>query len=446
MKYPKAFTLCGLVFAFERIAYYGSRSMLTLFLFTAAANGGLGVDRGVATATTANLMAFTFAAPIVGGWICDRWLSARKAVPLGLLLMAAGWAAGYWAQSVWQVNVMIALISIGTGFFKGNLSALAGCLVPQEGKDEAFSWLYSLTNLGCLIGPLLLGSAYAQFFATTSAEGELVYGFRPVFLCSGISCLLAAILFGVTCRFLGDVGKRPFRKEKAAGGGGAVQAPLTKAERQHVLFVVLLSFLSIFFWFFYYQAGTSLTLYMQEDVDRVILGFEIPATWLDTGINGLLCVILPPFVAMAWKALSARSGREWGMTRKLAIGFFFLALSFVALAVGELLRNGGKASAIWCVWFAVLMSLGELCFSPLNNSMVSRLAPAKYLGLLMGVRALSVFAASKLSGYLEGVIESFGMLTVLIAAPVILLVLGALLLVLEGTLTKMEFAADPKSE
>lgn len=438
-RYPTAFTLCGLVFALERVAYYGSRSMLTLFLFTAVASGGLGVERTVATATTANLMAFTYAAPILGGWLCDRWFSPRKAVPLGLLLMAAGWACGFFAGSVWEVNGMIALISLGTGLFKGNLSALAGGLVRQEEKDGAFSWLYSLTNLGCLLGPLLLGGAYTGLFASAGADGGIVYGFRPVFLCSGISCLLGALLFLAIIPKLGEVGQRPFRWGE---NRAEEKCPLTPAERKHVWFILLLSLCSIFFWVFYYQAGTSLTLYMQEDVERTVLGFEIPTTWLDTGINGLLCILLPPAMAALWEGLSRRSGRPWGMTRKLAIGFFLLALSFVALAVGEASRAGGKASVVWCLWFALLMSLGELSFSPLNNSMVSRLAPARYLSLLMGARILSIFAASKLSGSLEGVIAAVGMETVLVTAPALLVLLGALLLLGERWLGRLEFAED----
>lgn len=439
-RYPKSFTLCGFVFSLERIAYYGSRSMLTLFLFTAVASGGLGVDRTVATATTANLMSFTYASSIVGGWLCDRWVSPRKAIPIGLTLMALGWSCGYFAQNVVQVNAMIALITLGTGLFKGNLSALAGQLVPQEDKDGAFSWLYSLTNLGTFIGPLLLGGAYASFFATSGADGSIIYGFRPVFLLSGLSCLLGALLFLVILPQIGDVGKAPFgaMKDKTA----REKRPLTPAERKHVWFILLLSFCSIFFWMFYYQAGTSLTLYMQEDVNRTILGFEIPTTWLDTSINGLLCILLPPAMAALWAMLSRRSGKPWGMTRKLAIGFFLLALSFVALAVGDLSRGGDKASVVWCLWFALFMSLGELSFSPLNNSMVSRLAPARYLSLLMGVRTLSIFAASKLSGWMEGIIENLGMTTVLVAAPILLLVFGVLLLLGEKWLGALEFASD----
>ena len=148
VKHPKGLYVCGLTFTFERFAFYGSKTLLLLFLAQTIAKGGLGVSKADAAAIAANLAAFTYLAPIFGGMICDRWIGARYCVILGSVIMAIGYALGFFATNVMWVHAMIILISIGTGFFKGNLNALVGELYDDNTrKDAAFSLLYSFVNL-----------------------------------------------------------------------------------------------------------------------------------------------------------------------------------------------------------------------------------------------------------------------------------------------------------
>src|SRR5699024_3618667 len=124
--------VCNLTFTFERLAYYGAKPILLLFLITALGEGGLGIDNAQATVIAANLTAYTYLAPIIGGYISDRWLGARYAIPLGSVIMAVGYLIGWKATRAAMVNLMVIVISIGTGFFKGNLSAIQGRMYDDK--------------------------------------------------------------------------------------------------------------------------------------------------------------------------------------------------------------------------------------------------------------------------------------------------------------------------
>ena len=126
-KYPFGFYVCVLSFTIERMAFYSSKWLIGVFIVAAVAKGGLGLDAAEGAKMGANLVAFTYLTPIIGGWIADRWVSPRLCVVLGAVLMGAGYVFGW--QSALQgspalVWVMIALVSIGTGLFKGNVSAI----------------------------------------------------------------------------------------------------------------------------------------------------------------------------------------------------------------------------------------------------------------------------------------------------------------------------------
>ena len=158
LKHPRGFYACCITFTFERLAFYGAKPLLLLFLITAVAEGGLGVERTDAAVMAANLTAYAYMAPLIGGVICDRWMGARYAITLGYIIMAIGYVVGYRAQGSGGVNAMIILVSIGTGFFKGNLNALIGRQYrSKELLDTAFSIQYSYINIGAFIGSLLTG-------------------------------------------------------------------------------------------------------------------------------------------------------------------------------------------------------------------------------------------------------------------------------------------------
>lgn len=157
-KHPKGFYACCITFMFERLAFYGAKPLLLLFLITAVAEGGLGIERTDAAIMAANLTAYTYMAPLIGGVISDRWLGARYAISFGYIIMALGYIVGWRADSPAMINAMIILVSIGTGLFKGNLNALIGRQYHnKELLDAAFSIQYSYVNVGAFVGSLLTG-------------------------------------------------------------------------------------------------------------------------------------------------------------------------------------------------------------------------------------------------------------------------------------------------
>lgn len=120
-KHPKGFYACCITFMFERLAFYGAKPILLLFLITATLQGGLGIERTDAAVMAANLTAYTYMAPLIGGIISDRWLGARYAISLGYIIMAIGYLVGWKATGPGMVNLMIILVSIGTGLFQRKL-------------------------------------------------------------------------------------------------------------------------------------------------------------------------------------------------------------------------------------------------------------------------------------------------------------------------------------
>ena len=190
-KHPKGFYACCITFMFERLAFYGAKPLLLLFLITAVAEGGLGIERTDAAIMAANLTAYTYMAPLIGGVISDRWLGARYAISLGYVIMALGYIVGWRADSPAMINAMIILVSIGTGLFKGNLNALIGRQYHnKELLDAAFSIQYSYVNVGAFVGSLLTGFLYLHVFK----KGD-VLGFRQCFLMAALWCIVGLVWF-----------------------------------------------------------------------------------------------------------------------------------------------------------------------------------------------------------------------------------------------------------
>lgn len=416
-KHPFGFHVCCITFMFERLAYYGAKPILLLFLITAVAQGGLEINATDATVITANLIAYTAIAPIIGGVISDRWIGARYSVTLGMLLMTVGYALGWFAKDVALINTMILLVSLGTGLFKGNLNALIGCQYP-DGKvlDEAFSIQYSYINIGTFVGSLLSGYLYLHIFA----NGE-VLGFRQCFLVASGFCAIGTLWFILNLKNLQGQGIKPYKyleEEKKS---------LSDIEKKHVFAIVLVAILSVIFWLFYFQQDLALVIYMTDYVDMNLGGFVIPMTWITTSWNGLFCIILGGVMAKIWKKLGDRPQGDVSLFCKIGWSFAFLGLGFGVMAVCEWSRlNSGavlaKSSFIWPFLFVTLITIGEMCFSPLRNSFVSKYAPKKYLSLLMGVIASSSFFANKLSPYVQVVITELDVYTVFIGIFVIMMI------------------------
>ena len=414
-KHPKGFYACCITFMFERLAFYGAKPLLLLFLITAVAEGGLGIERTDAAIMAANLTAYTYMAPLIGGVISDRWLGARYAISLGYVIMALGYIVGWRADSPAMINAMIILVSIGTGLFKGNLNALIGRQYHnKELLDAAFSIQYSYVNVGAFVGSLLTGFLYLHVFK----KGD-VLGFRQCFLMAALWCIVGLVWFVLNWGNLQGQGIKPFKyltDEKGeiigsthtADEGAGKKEPLSKKEKERMGAIILVSALSVIFWLFYYQQDLALVIYMTDYVKMSLGSFEIAPSWITTTWNGLLCV----------------------------------GLAFGVMVLCELFRGVGadasvKASVLWPILFSAVITIGEMCFSPLRNAFVSKYAPKKYLSLLMGVIAVSTFVANKLSPYVQAFIEKFDVFPVFVGIFVIMMAFTALLFAANKQLNKL---------
>ncbi len=445
-KYPFGFYIGCLTYTFERFAFYGTKPLLVLYLTELVAKGGLEIPKATATIIAANFTAYTYIAPLIGGYICDKWLGARYAVTLGCIIMGLGYLIGWKSTSLASVNMMIYVVSIGTGLFKGNLAGLMGRMFENDDQmDAAFSIQYSFVNIGAFFGSAIMGAAYMSFFQ----HGE-VLGYRQVFLFCGALVILGGILFTASYGKLHGQGKLPFKYRTDAHGNvigetvldkkeKASSAKLTKKERNGVLAIVFVSFVSIIFWTFYEQQSNALSLYAQDFVDMTLFGITLSPAHVFVSWNGLLCIFLSLAAAKLWATLAKRPQGDLTMFQKVTLSFAFLGLAYTILIFMELTRGGGtnKASVLWLLFFGILITIGEICFSPLGNSFVSKVAPKKYLSLLLGVWILATFAANKLTGYVQGLIENFGFMQIMVTFSVVSFVTMVILFALSKSLNKL---------
>lgn len=411
-KFPFGFYVCCLSFTFERLAYYAAKWGLSIFIVVAVAKGGLGLDKSVGATMSSYLVAFTYITPVIGGYIADRWISPRLLVPVGEILMGLGYLCAWKVNGVGMLWVMIVLIAVGTGFFKGNVSGINGRLFPSSDQDEldtAFSLQYSFVNIGSFIGTTFL-----------SLIGTNV-GYREMFLVCGIFMFIdcAWWLFGM--RFFGDAGKKPFlidnRTENVEKADKEKDnAPLTKLERNRVIAILIVTLFSGIFWLIWYMA--YMPVYYEFGpasqggsgwANWNIGSFEMPTAWFDS-MNGLLCIILCPVFAGIWAKMRQRPQGDWGMFTKTAIGIIVLGLCTASMVLAAVLsgQSSEHPVGIWVIILtAVCMTVGEVIFSPLGNAFISKYSPKKLLGTMLGVWPLIIFFSGLAYGPLYNWLENF---------------------------------------
>lgn len=438
-KFPFGFIVCCLTFTFERLAYYGGKWGIAVFVALEAANGGLGLTSEQGAIFSSQFVAWTYITPIIGGFIADRWVSPRLLVPLGEVLMAAGWFAISRAQGSGGVWLAIILLAVGTGFFKGNVSGINGRQFAND-KDTlttAFSIQYMFVNIGSFCG--------TTFLALIGTQGS---GFRAMFMACAVFMLIDAAwwLFGM--KYLGDAGKKPFLVDNRAedvekADVASEKRPLVALEKNRVVAILIVTFLSGLFWLFwyllympvYYEFGPESQAGMGW-ANWNIGSFEMPTAWFDS-MNGLLCIILAPTLAVVWNNLS-KKGKDLSMMTKTALGIMLLGLGVAAMALGSAIFNGsGTPVGVWLIILtAVCMSVGEMLFSPLGNSFISEYAPRQYLGTLLGAWPFIIFFAGLAYGPLYNAMRVNFTRSFLIAA-IIIFVCGAAMLLFKNKFESM---------
>lgn len=445
MKKPFGFYVCSLGFTFERLAFYAMKYLLAIWIATEAAKGGLGLTDSEGTFISAMFVAGTYITPILGGIIADYWVSPRICVPLGMILMGAGYLAAWKAHSMGMVWVMIILVAVGTGLFKGNLSGINGLLFHNEADlNNAFTVQYSFVNVGSFIG-----TTFIAMLAVTGLFGFKM-SFNNVFLLCAIFLFVDAAWFILNQKSLGDAGKKPFKHDQRQIQGVEKKketdnAPLTKSDWNRIIAVVLVTLFSVVFWMVWYLAYYPAYFYFGwgdgasylNHANWFIGNFQVPTAWFDS-LNALTCILLGPVIAIIWEKMAKRPKGDISMFKKTALGMILVGCSFVVMVVADIVRGEGQASLLWIVLVAVLMSVGEMIFSPLGNSFITKLAPAKVMGLLLGFWPIAVFFAQMIYPPLYKFLKTvpFQLGYGVLAAVVI--ILGFILWAFSGKLDKLE--------
>lgn len=444
-KWPFGFYVCSLSFSFERCAYYTAKWLMVYFVVTEVAKGGLGLTKSDGALMSSFIVAFTYITPLIGGFIADRWVSPRLLVPLGEILMGLGYLCAWQADSKSMLYAMIALVSIGTGFFKGVLSGINGRQFPKADEDmlnSVFSVQYSFVNLGSFIG-----TTFLSLLAMNASP-------RLTFLVCGLLMFFNAAWWIFGQKFIAnDAGKVPFlvdnRVEKVDTKAKEKDTtPLTTMEKKRVAAILLCTLFSGVFWLIWYMV--YLPIYFEfAPVEQGGLGwanwnignFQIPGAWFDS-VNALVCIILGPVLAVVWAKMAARPKGDMSMFKKTAFGIILLGLAIVAMVVAGLLSGEGERTVgVWIiVVVALLISTGEMLFSPLGNSFINKFAPKKLLGTLLGVWPLIVFFAGLLYGPLYNWLGNFRFLYAYSGVAAVVLLCGIVLWVMSAQLDKLVVA------
>lgn len=441
-KWPLGAYICFLTFTFERLAYYAAKWGIAMFVVAAVADGGLGLTKDDGALMSTFIVSFTYITPIIGGWIADRWVSPRLLVLLGELLMALGYLCAWQAYSKEMLWAMIILVAIGTGFFKGNVSGVNGRLFPKADADmlnSVFSVQYSFVNVGSFIGTTFLSMVALNF------------SYRLMFLFCAISMFVDMVLWIVGSRFFGDAGKKPFlvdnREEKVdVSSKEPVKAePLTLVEKKRVAAILLCTVLSGIFWLLWYLVYLPI-YYEFGPVEQNGLGwanwnigsFQMPTAWFDS-MNALVCIVLGPVLAGVWAKMAKRPKGDLSMFKKTALGIMILGLGLFAMVFAGILSGQGENPVgIWIIIVvALLISIGEMVFSPLGNSFINKFAPKKLLGTLLGVWPFIIFFSGLGYGPLYNWLGQFPFVKVYTVVAIIIFACGLLLWALSKKLDEL---------
>ncbi|MCA1059428.1 peptide MFS transporter [Rossellomorea aquimaris] len=443
-KHPKGLYLLFFTELWERYSYYGMRALLVLYLTTAFVSGGLGVDPAKALSIYGIYTGTVYFTPIFGGWLTDRYIGLRKAITIGGITMACGDFTIFLTHSQIGLYAGLALLVLGNGFFKPNISTLVGELYPRNDKrkDAAFTIFYMGINLGALFAPLIAGFLAEDLFLTTMSDGTMHYGFKWAFLASSIGMITGQIIFStLNNKYLGEVGLKP-NKLLAEEANEDRDIPLTKKEKQRTTAILILACFVVFFWAGFEQAGSSFTLYTKNFIDRDVFGYTIPVAWFQS-VNPLFIVILAPILSSVWLRLSRSKRGDLNMTTKMGIGMILLGLGFMVL-IPAVMQTGSdeqhitvKANLLFIVFTYLLHTLGELFLSPVGLSLVSKVAPVKIASLLMGVWMAAIGVASLLAGQLASLTATLGYLEIFSVIGAAAIILGFVLLSISKKLVVM---------
>jgi len=386
----------------ERFSYYGMRAILVLYMVAPAAQGGLGFDTKHAASIYGTYTMSVYLTALPGGFIADRWLGARLAVLVGGIVIACGHFSMV-VNSMTSFYLGMVLIAIGTGLLKPNISAMVGGLYSENDprRDSGFSIFYMGINIGAVLAPLVCGflaqhEGFKVFIASLGFDAATSWHWG--FGAAGIGMTLGVIIYLLNGKQLAKVGRRSSAQKVDDSARAEAKRSLTSGDWKRIAAIFTFFLFTILFWGAYEQKGASLNLFAKELVRTEVFGFRFPSSWLQS-CTPLFVIILAPLFSMLWVRMGQRQPSS---PVKFTLGLLFIGLAYALLVPGSALTAYGKISPLWLVGLYFLEVVGEMCLSPVGLSTVTKLAPAKLVGIMMGVWFLASSFGSKLAGYLSG--------------------------------------------
>jgi proton-dependent oligopeptide transporter, POT family len=444
--HPRGLSTLFFLEMWERFSYYGMRALLILFMTAPVAAGGLGFETAVAGAVYGLYTSMVYMTTLPGGWIADRLIGQRRAVLYGGIIIAAGHFSMA-MQSLTTFYVGLTLIVVGTGFVKGNAAVIVGALYGENDarRDAGFSIYYMGINLGAFIAPLVCG------YLGQKVNWHIGFG------AAGVGMVLGVVQYALGGRTLGEAGLHPapakspadaarLRSRAQLAGGilvvavvalaigmytGAVPlsakqiadgagyalvlitvvffgwlffgADWTPVERKRLYAIGVLFVAATIFWSEFEQAGSTLNLFADRATRTAVFGWEFPSSYFQA-LQPLFIITFAPVFAWVWIRLRRR---EPSSPAKFGLGLLFVGAGYAVLVVAaSLAQNGVKVAPWWLVATYLLHTWGELSLSPVGLSATTKLAPARVVGLMMGVFYLAISVGNFVGGRLSSLYGS----------------------------------------
>jgi POT family proton-dependent oligopeptide transporter len=477
--HPRGLSTLFFTEMWERFSYYGMRALLILFMTAAPAAGGLGFDTATAGAVYGLYTSMVYMTGLPGGWIADRLLGPRRAVLYGGILIACG----HFSMAVPSMTSFyfgLFLIVIGTGLLKGNVSVIVGRLYATDDvrRDAGYSIFYMGINLGAFIAPLVCG------YLGQRVSWHMGFG------AAGVGMALGVIQYVAGSKYLGTAGLYPADAGSPAANavqrrgaikwitivGGVVLAAVlavgmrlvpvtptgiadaagygllivtlaffawlflspgwTREERHRLVIIGVLFLAAALFWAAFEQAGSTLNLFADRNTDNRVLGWSFPSTYYQS-LNSLFIIALAPVFAWMWVRLAHRNA-EPTSPAKFGWGLVLVGAGFAVLVWAAVRAEAGvMVSPMWLTVTYFLHTCGELALSPVGLSAMSKLAPVRIGGLVMGVWFLGSSVGNYIGGRMAAFYEAWTLPSLFGAVAAFSIGAGVLLLLLAKPLHRL---------
>lgn len=457
--HPKGLSTLFFTEMWERFSYYGMRALLIIFMTAPVVDGGFGFDDKISGAIYGLYTMGVYLLALPGGWVADRLFGLKKSVWYGGIIIALGhftmafpgvfklFGAGPGMDiSTFDTNsffIGLILIVLGTGLLKPNISAIVGDLYEGKGsskRDAGFSLFYMGINIGALIAPLITGllaktdwhlgfgvagfgmllgliqyrlsSHYldgygdfeppkdekeAQELKSVGFKAKVIFGFcigLLVLAFAGVIPIDAPTIAGASGIIIAFVGFGYLAYVALFGG-------LDETEKKKVVAIGIIFVFAAVFWSGFEQAGSTLNLFAERFTDRSILGWEMPAAFFQS-INSIFIIVFAPVFGAMWVWLAKRN-LDPRSPIKFAVGLLLLGVGFLVMYFAtKIAASGNLAAPTWLIFTYMFHTFGELSLSPVGLSLITKLAPKKFSGQMMGIWFLATSLGNLLAGLIAG--------------------------------------------